>query len=185
MRNPSVSIRAAVRADVPALEEVLRASVLGLGAADYTSEQNASALVYMYGIDTRLVDDGTYFVVEESAVAAPGILACGGWSRRRTLFGGDRYTDRSDELLDPKTEPARIRAFFVRPEAARRGIGRLLMDECERAALREGFRRMELMATLTGIPLYERGGFRAEERTEITLPDGVRFPLVRMTKELD
>lgn len=179
--HPEVSVRLATREDVPALEEVLRASVLGLGSADYTAEQNASALAHMYGMDTRLIDDGTYFAVEDSTGA---IVACGGWSRRRTLFGGDRFSDRSDDRLDPAVDSARIRAFFVRPEAARRGLGRLLMDECERAARREGFRKMELMATLTGIPLYERGGFRAEERTEIELPDGVRFPLVRMTKSL-
>jgi len=175
------SIRVATRADLPVLEEVLRESVLGLGSADYTPEQNASALAHMYGMDTTLIDDGTYFAVEDSDGA---ILACGGWSRRRTLFGGDRFAERSDDRLDPARDAARIRAFFVRPQAARQGLGRLLMDECEKAARREGFRKMELMATLTGIPLYERVGFRAEESTEIVLPDGVRFPLVRMTKEL-
>jgi GNAT superfamily N-acetyltransferase len=175
------SIRVATRADLAALEEVLRESVLGLGSADYTPEQNASALAHMYGMDTRLIDDGTYFAVEDSNGA---ILACGGWSRRRTLFGGDRFAERSDDRLDPAMDAARIRAFFVRPGAARQGLGRLLMDECEKAARLEGFRKMELMATLTGIPLYEHGGFRPEERTEIVLPDGVRFPLVRMTKDL-
>jgi GNAT superfamily N-acetyltransferase len=180
--RPGVSIRAATRQDVPVLEELLRASVLGLGSADYTPEQNASALAHMYGMDTALIDDGTYFAVEDAATGE--ILACGGWSRRRTLFGGDRFADRSDDCLDPATEAARIRAFFVRPDAARRGIGRLLMEECERAARAEGFRRMELMATLTGIPLYERGGFHAVESTELLLPDGVRFPLVRMVKDL-
>lgn len=175
------SIRLATRTDIPILEEVLRASVLGLGSADYTREQLESALAHMYGVDTRLIDDGTYFAVEEDGA----ILACGGWSRRRTLFGGDRYADRSDERLDPSTESARIRAFFVRPEAARRGIGRMLMDACERAARSEGFRSMELMATLTGVALYERGGFRPVEPTSIELPDGVKFPLVRMTKTLE
>lgn len=174
------SIRVATRGDVPTLEEVLRASVLGLGSADYTPRQLASALAHMYGVDTRLIDDGTYFAVEQSGA----IVACGGWSRRRTLFGGDRYADRSDDRLDPATESARIRAFFVRPEAARRGIGRMLMEACEAAARSEGFRRMELMATLTGVALYERGGFHAVEPTSIELPDGVMFPLVRMTKDL-
>jgi len=179
-RMGPLSIRLATPEDVPILEEILRASVLGLGSADYTPEQNASALAHMYGVDTRLIEDGTYFAVEEG----PAILGCGGWSRRRTLFGGDRYADRSDDRLDPAADSARIRAFFVRPEAARRGIGRMLMDACERAARAEGFRSLELMATLTGIALYEKGGFRAIERTEIVLPDGVRFPLVRMARDL-
>ncbi|HYK41379.1 MAG TPA: GNAT family N-acetyltransferase, partial [Thermoanaerobaculia bacterium] len=127
-------------------------------------------------------DDGTYFVVEESGVLRPA--ACGGWSRRRTLFGGDQYADRSDDRLDPAMEAARIRAFFVHPDRARRGIGAMLIRACEDAARAEGFRQMELMATLTGIPLYERAGFVRKEAVELTLPDAVRFPLVRMEKAL-
>lgn len=174
------TVRRATAADLPVLEEILRESVLGLGSADYTREQNAAALAYVYGVDSMLIEDGTYFAVEENG----RILACGGWSRRRTLFGGDQYAARSDDRLDPGTDAARIRAFFVRPEAARRGIGRRLVEECERAACAEGFGRMELMATLTGVALYERAGFHAEERVELRLPDGVVFPLIRMTKVL-
>ena len=95
------------------------------------------------------------------------VIACGGWSRRRTLFGGDQFVERSDDLLDPATEAARIRAFFVDPASARRGVGRMLLDECERAARAEGFRRLELMATLTGVEFYERSGFHAVESTEL------------------
>ncbi len=151
-----------------------------MSGADYSAEQLASALRHLFGVDTRLIEDRTYYVVE----AGGRIAACGGWSRRRTLFGGDQYSDRSDDRLDPETEAARIRAFFVHPDFARRGIARLLLQECERAARAERFRRLELMATLTGIPFYEREGFLALERTDVTLPDGVGFPLARMSRDL-
>ncbi len=173
-------LRAAVLEDVEVLAALLRASVLELGSADYSREQLASALTHLFGVDTRLIEDGTYYVVE--AERKP--VACGGWSRRRTLFGGDQYADRSDDRLDPKTEAARIRAFFVHPDWARRGLARRLLEECERAARAAGFRRLELMATLTGLPLYERHGFRVLEESVVELPDGVRFPLARMTRDL-
>ena len=183
-RPPSASdallLRPAVPGDVEPLSALIRESVLELGGRDYSSEQLASALVHLFGVDTRLIEDGTYYVVESDGRA----IACGGWSRRRTLFGGDQYTDRSDDRLDPALEPARIRAFFVRSHWARRGIGRLLLEQCERASRSSGFSRLELMATLTGVPFYERGGFRAVERTDLSLPDGVLFPLVRMTRDL-
>jgi GNAT superfamily N-acetyltransferase len=154
--------------------------VLGLSGGDYTPEQLASALRHLFGVDTRLIEDGTYYVVE----AEGRVVACGGWSSRRTLYGGDQYAERSDDRLDPAMDAARIRAFFVRPERARQGLGRRLIEECEGAARARGFRRMELMATLTGIPLYERVGFRLVERVDLKLPRGIRFPLARMTKEL-
>jgi GNAT superfamily N-acetyltransferase len=181
MSLTELSVRAAVPGDVEVLNALVRASVLGLSGADYSPEQLESALRHLFGIDTRLIEDGTYFVVE--AEGRP--VACGGWSRRRTLFGGDQYSDRSDDSLDPRTEPARIRAYFVHPDWARRGVGRLLLGECERAARASGFLRLELMATRTGQPFYARAGFRVLERVEIELPDGVRFPLARMTRDLD
>lgn len=173
-------LRAAVPEDVAALSALIRESVLGLGRDDYSPEQLASALVHLFGVDTRLIEDGTYYVVESEGRP----VACGGWSRRRTLFGGDQYADRSDDRLDPATEPARIRAFFVHPNWARRGVGRLLLARCEEAARSSGFRRLELAATLTGIPFYEREGFCVIERTSVELPGGVPFPLVRMTRDL-
>ena len=176
------TIRRAVLEDVEPLRGLIRQSVLGLSGGEYSAEQLSSALTHLFGVDTRLIDDGTYFVVEERG--DPGPVACGGWSRRRTLFGGDQYAERSDDRLDPAAEAARIRAFFVHPRHARRGIGAMLIDACERAARAEGFRRLELMATLTGIPLYERRGFVAREPVDLPLPDGVRFPLVRMEKTL-
>jgi GNAT superfamily N-acetyltransferase len=176
------TIRAAVLEDVEPLRELIRDSVVGLSGGEYSARQLASALTHLFGVDTRLIDDGTYFAVEEPGRRGP--VACGGWSRRRTLFGGDQYAVRSDDRLDAATEAARIRAFFVHPDRARRGIGAMLIEACEKAARAEGFRRMELMATLTGIPLYERAGFARKEAVELTLPDGVRFPLVRMEKTL-
>jgi GNAT superfamily N-acetyltransferase len=173
-------VRKAIPEDIAVLNELVRESVLGLGAADYSPEQLASALRYLFGIDSRLVEDGTYYVVE----AGKRPVASGGWSRRRTLFGGDQYAARADDLLDPQTEPARVRAFFVHPDWARRGLGRLLLLECEGAASRSGFHRLELMATLTGVPLYGRAGFRILTTLELELPDGVRFPLARMVKEI-
>lgn len=178
--DSSIRLRTAVSGDVDELTALIRQSVLELSAGDYSGEQLSSALEHLFGVDTRLIEDGTYFVAESEGRA----VGCGGWSRRRTLFGGDQYADRSDDRLDPRTEPARIRAFFVHPGWARRGVARLLLAECERAARREGFRRLELAATLTGIPFYEREGFTIRERQEVTLPGGVSFPLARMTREL-
>lgn len=174
-------IRAAVPEDAEVLRALIAESVRGLGRADYSMAQLSSALTHLFGLDTRLIEDGTYYVVE----ARGRIVACGGWSRRRTLFGGDQYADRSDDRLDPALEPARIRAFFVHPDWARRGVARRLLAECERAARASGFRRLELMATLTGIPFYEREGFDVLERQELELPNRVKFPLARMARNLD
>ncbi|MDQ2869423.1 MAG: GNAT family N-acetyltransferase [Acidobacteriota bacterium] len=162
------------------MTDLLRASVLGLGAVEYSPRQLASALTHIFGVDTRLIEDGTYFVIEEEGRP----VACGGWSRRRTLYGGDQSAGRSDEWLDPAADPARIRAFFVHPDRARRGYGRLLLEFCEAAARAEGFESMELMATLSGVPLYERCGYTRVESVEVELPDGVLFPLIRMSKTL-
>ena len=175
-----MNLRPAASQDVASLRVLIRESVLGLSGGDYSGDQLAGALEHLFGVDTRLIEDGTYYVVESES--AP--IACGGWSRRRTLFGGDQYADRSDDRLDPAKEPARIRAFFVHPAWARRGVARLLLAECRRAAQSEGFRRLELMATLTGIPFYEREGFSIVERRDLSLPGGVSFPLALMAARL-
>lgn len=180
MTQEALHLRAAVAADVENLAALIRESVLGLSGSDYSPRQLESALLHLFGVDTRLIEDSTYYVVE--AEGRP--VACGGWSRRRTLFGGDQYAHREDDRLDPKTEAARIRAFFVHPHWARRGIARLLLRECERSALASGFRQLELMATLTGLPFYQREGFTVLERQDLELPDGVRFALARMTRDL-
>ena len=174
-------IRPAVEADVPALKTLIDASVMALQAGDYTEAQRRGALGTVFGIDTQLIADGTYFVVETEG----RIVGCGGWSRRKTLFGSDHVTGKDDALLDPDVDPAKIRAFFVHPDWARRGIGSRIMRACEDAAAEAGFRRLELGATLTGVPLYERHGFTPIERIEAPLPSGEALPVVRMGKALD
>lgn len=174
------ALRTARREDITRIEALIERSVRELSTDWYVPEQIESALRHMFGVDTQLVDDGTYYVVEAGDVLA----AAGGWSKRRTLFGGDRWKHEADDLLDPGREPARIRAFFVEPAWARQGLGRTLFETARDAALTERFRWMELMATLPGEPLYRALGFTADERIELELPDGVRVPLVRMTRAI-
>jgi GNAT superfamily N-acetyltransferase len=168
-------------ADLPALAELIPASVRALSRGFYSPEQIESAIRYVFGVDTQLIADGTYFVAQTDLELA----GCGGWSRRSTLFGGDQMKTGPDPLLDPATEPARIRAFFVRPELARRGIGSRIMEACIRAARAEGFRSLELAATLPGEPLYRAFGFEARERIETLLPDGVTVPFIRMSRAIE
>jgi GNAT superfamily N-acetyltransferase len=151
-----------------------------LSRGHYTEAQIEAAVTYVFGVDSELVEDGTYFVVEEDGI----ILACGGWSRRRTLFGGDHYHGRSSGFLDPATEPAKIRAFFVHPDHARRGIGSALLRHCEQETARHGFTRLEMMATLPGVKLYERFGYEGQEYTVYTAPDGTDIPCLPMQKTL-
>jgi GNAT superfamily N-acetyltransferase len=173
-------LRPAMPADIPALARLIDASVRGLQAGDYTAAQIDGALRAVYGVDTQLIADGTYFVVE----AEKSIVGCGGWSRRRTLYGGDRFAGREDSLLDPAREAAKIRAFFVHPEWARRGIGGLILEACESAAAAAGFTRLEMGATLTGVPFYRAKGYAACEELTVPLPGGHSMPIVRMEKAL-
>jgi GNAT superfamily N-acetyltransferase len=173
-------LRQARREDVVSIQSLIERSVRQLGAAWYTSDQIASALRFMFGVDTQLIDDGTYYVAQH----AEHIVAAGGWSGRRTLFGGDQWKHGADAPLDPATEAARIRAFFVDPGSARRGLGRLLFERCLADASNAGFQRLELMATLPGEPLYRALGFAPNERVELALPDGVQVPLVRMSRAI-
>jgi GNAT superfamily N-acetyltransferase len=182
-----ISIRVAVERDVPELARLIELSVRGLQAGDYSPVQLERALAVVYGVDTRLIADGTYFVAEGNDTAESGnrvIVGCGGWSRRRTLYGGDQFAAREDSLLDPATEAAKIRAFFVHPEWARRGIGGMILDACERAAIAEGFHRLEMGATLTGVPFYRVKGYEELERVEAPLGDGLTLPIVRMGKSV-
>jgi GNAT superfamily N-acetyltransferase len=173
------ALRVAERHDIAALEALIPLSTQELQAPYYSPAQISSALGTVFAVDRQLVADGTYFVVED----AGAIVGCGGWSKRKTLFGGDQGRHASeDALLDPGREPARIRAFFVHPRWARRGIGRLILRECERAAAVAGFSSLELVATLAGVPLYAAGGFGAVEHFEIALASGERMPVVRMSK---
>jgi GNAT superfamily N-acetyltransferase len=177
------SLRKAVPGDVPVLETLIEASVRGLQAQDYSPSQIESALASVYGVDSQLIADGTYFVVQPNS-AGGVIVACGGWSKRKTLYGGDVWKAREDSLLDPLTDAAKIRAFFVHPDWVRRGIGTLLLDVCEQAAIAEGFRRFEMGATLSGVPLYRARGYVSLENLGVPLANGESLPIVRMEKRL-
>jgi GNAT superfamily N-acetyltransferase len=176
----ALSIREATLDDVPTLHEVIAESVRGLRGDDYTEEQIEAALDTALGVDTELIRDRTYFVVESDDV----VIACGGWSRRQTLFGADARADRVSALLDPGVDAARIRAFFVRPAWARRGIGRSLLDRCEQEARAAGFGSVELMATLPGRRLYAAFGYLGDERVQYDLGNGIHIDFVPMTKTL-
>lgn len=172
------ALRLAGEGDVAALEVLIPQSVRGLQAGFYSSAQREAALGSVFGVDRELIGDGTYFVVEQ----AGGIVGCGGWSRRSAVFGGDRARLAGDAALDPARDAARIRAFFVHPDWARRGIGRALLYACEAAIVAGSFRKALLVATLAGEPLYAASGYTVEERYEVPLSDSLTLPVVRMVK---
>jgi GNAT superfamily N-acetyltransferase len=174
------NVRAARAADIPAMEALIQRSGIQLSAGFYTDEQARAITRHVFGVDTQLVADQTYFLIEQQG----RLVACGGWSKRSTLFGADHAKQGVDALLDPATEPARIRAFFVEPSAARQGLGRLLLQHCADAAAKAGFHALELAATMPGVPLYRACGFGEVETFELTLPGQVRVALTRMRKDL-
>lgn len=171
-------LRLAASSDVPAIVSLIEASVRRLQANDYSTSQIDAALGTVLGVDRQLIVDETYFVVE----AGGDLVGCGGWSKRATLFGSDHHTTREDRVLDPHREPARIRAFFVHPDWARRGIGSRILEACETAAMAHGFRAFELGATLTGERLFRARGYKPVERVEVPLTNGESLPVIRMTK---
>lgn len=177
-------LRKAVPADIPRLRDVIEASVRGLQAQDYSPAQIDGALKSVYGVDSQLVADGTYFVAEVQEGSSVQIVACGGWSKRKTLYGGDQYAGREDSLLDPAREAAKIRAFFVHPGWARRGIGSLILEACEVAAMEAGFTRLEMGATLSGVAFYRAKGYVEMEDETVPLGNGEVLPIVRMAKEV-
>jgi len=178
----NLELRLATRADIPALGELIELSVRGLERNDYTPEQIEGALGTVLGLDTQLISDGTYFIAEARAACARRLAGCGGWSRRKTLFGSDHARVREPALLDPATDAAKIRAFFVHPDFARRGIGSRILEACESAARAAGFARFEMGATLTGVPLYLARGYQILERMEVPLTNGHTLGVVRMAK---
>jgi GNAT superfamily N-acetyltransferase len=180
-----VHVRKAAAADVPRLREVIEASVRGLQAQDYSPAQIEGALQSVYGVDSQLIADGTYLVAEteKSGATEPEIVACGGWSKRKTLYGGDQYAQREDSLLDPARDAAKIRAFFVHPDWARRGVGTLILEACENAARETGFTRLEMGATLSGVAFYRAKGYATLENLEVHLGNGEMLPIVRMAKD--
>ena len=168
------------------MRELIDASVRRLQSGDYSPAQIDSALRTVFGVDSQLIHDGTYLLVEAVTSGSsddPVIVACGGWSKRKTLYGGDRWRDRQDDMLDPETDAAKIRAFFIHPDWARQGIGTLLLDACESAARAAGFTRFEMGATLTGVKLFQKRGYVGMERLEVPLEGDITLPIVHMVKE--
>lgn len=180
----NVRLRKAVAADVPHLRKVIEASVRGLQAEDYSPAQIEGALGSVYGVDSQLIADGTYFVAEIAEGAVMRIVAGGGWSKRKTLYGGDQYSGREDSLLDPARDAAKIRAFFVHPDFARQGIGSLILEACESAAIEARFRRLEMGATLSGVAFYRAKGYFEIENQNVPLGNGETLPIVRMAKDV-
>ncbi len=175
----ALTIRVATEADLPALRTLMTLAIDRGQAAVLTPAQVAASRAVM-GLDSQLVRDGTYFIVEDDGVP----VGCGGWSRRATLYGGDHSTAlRDPALLDPATDPARVRAMYTHPDHVRRGIGRLVLGRCERAARDDGFGAVELMGTAGGVPLYAACGYAPVERADAEI-DGVTVPLTRMRKPL-
>ena len=174
-------LRKANEADIPAIAALIAHSIRQLGTEDYTPAQIEGALMGAFGVDTSLIRDQTYFVVVTDNGA---LVACGGWSKRRTLFGGDARAERDEGWLDPQVDAAKIRAFFVDPAHVRRGLGRLILEHSEAEAVRSGFSRLEMMATLPGKRLYERCGYTAREPVSYALPGGEQITFVPMWKAL-
>ena len=174
----TIHLRKATKDDIPRLKEIIEASVRGLQANDYSPTQIDAALNSVYGVDTQLIADGTYFV----AGTESEIVACGGWSKRKTLYGGDQFQSREDTLLNPARDAAKIRAFFVHPNWASQGIGAAILKACEDAATEAGFARLEMGATLSGVAFYKAKGYTAVENLEVPLSNGEALPIVKMQK---
>jgi GNAT superfamily N-acetyltransferase len=198
MKRVKIRIRKAVAEEIPVLRELIEASVRGLQAQDYTAAQMEGALETVFGVDSQLIADGTYFVAEakiedagseadktvgvERTGAGWTIAGCGGWSKRKTLYGSDHWTGREDALLDPKCDAAKIRAFFIHPAWARRGIGSRILEACEMAGSAAGFMSYEMGATLTGAKLFGVKGYVVVEKIEVPLKGGISLPVIRMAK---
>jgi len=175
-----VIIRRAKIEERDQIQQLIAVSARQLSREHYTDAQIETAIATVFGVDTDLIDDGTYFVVEIDGELA----GCGGWSKRKTLFGGDQYSSRDAGYLDPESEPAKIRAFFIHPDHARKGIARAILTRCEDEARAQGFRALELMATLPGIEFYKSCGFVDTGNLDLNLTDAVKLELVPMRKEL-
>lgn len=175
-----ISIRVATMEDILELQALIPESARGLSQGYYTPQQIESAIKYIFGVDTQLISDKTYYIAE----AEGQVVGCGGWSKRKTLYGGDQMKAEQDPLLDPEWDAGRIRAFFIHPDWARKGIGRRILEACEKAAKADGFTRMELGATLPGEPLYAAMGYEVTDRFDIPMADGTTLPCAHMKKQL-
>ena len=193
MKHANIHLRLAGPEDVPVLRELIEASARGLQAQDYTPAQIEGALKTVFGVDSQLIADGTYIVAEAEAdsgdragtASAPSglmIVGCGGWSKRKTLYGSDHWTGREDALLDPLQDAAKIRAFFIHPNWARRGVGSMILKACEDAAKSAGFTCYEMGATLTGAKLFGAKGYVAVKPISIPLVNGESLPVIHMEK---
>jgi GNAT superfamily N-acetyltransferase len=193
MTRSSIHLRLAAPEDVAVLRELIDKSVRGLQTQDYTPAQIEGALATVFGVDSQLIADGTYIVAEadsedsgrpeaKNVAAGKLIVGCGGWSKRRTLYGSDHWTGREDSLLDPLRDAAKIRAFFIHPDWARRGVGTLILQACEDAARAAGFTRYEMGATLTGAKLFGIKGYVAVKPISIPLVNGESLPVMHMEK---
>jgi GNAT superfamily N-acetyltransferase len=193
MKHANIHLRLAGPEDVPVLRELIEASARGLQAQDYTPAQIEGALKTVFGVDSQLIADGTYLVAEAEAdsgdragtASAPSglmIVGCGGWSKRKTLYGSDHWTGREDALLDPLQDAAKIRAFFIHPDWARRGVGSMILKACEDAAKSAGFTCYEMGATLTGAKLFGAKGYVAVKPISIPLVNGESLPVIHMEK---
>jgi GNAT superfamily N-acetyltransferase len=179
------SLRPATREDIPTLRRLIDVSVRVLQRDDYSPEQLEVAIGTVYGVDTQLIEDQTYYVIEAVTTDEQRtIVACGGWSMRKTLYGSDAGPGRNAELLDPGRDAAKIRAFFVHPDWTRRGLATRILLKCEHEGYARGFRRFEMGATLTGVPMYAARGYEKEEELEAPLPNGLSLKVVRMVKTL-
>lgn len=183
-------LRLAMPEDVPVLRELIEASARGLQTEDYTPAQIEGALKTVFGVDSQLIADGTYIVAEAPLdqkgsgrrTAEWMVVGCGGWSKRKTLYGSDRWTGREDVLLDPRRDAAKIRAFFIHPAWARQGVGSMILKACEEAARAAGFSRYEMGATLTGAKLFGARGYMAVKPISIPLINGETLPVIHMEK---
>ena len=184
-RESPVQFRHAVPGDIPLLTDLIEKSVRELQAADYSAEQLEGSVGFLFSVDSQLISDCTYFVAEMTIPDGErAIVGCGGWSNRKTLFGGDHAPSREGELLDPQKHAAKIRAIFVHPRWANRGVGSKILAVCETAAAASGFTRFEMGSTLTGARLYGRRGYAECGRIEIPLPNGASFPILLMAKKI-
>ena|SRR6185503_1311510 len=173
-------VRKATLDDREAITELIAASARRLSREHYADAQIEAAIASVFGVDSSLIEDETYFVAEQNGT----LIGCGGWSSRKTLFGGDQFSTRDTARIDPATEPAKIRAFFVHPEHARKGVARALLSICEREAKAHGFGALELLSTLPGIKFYEANGYSPTGNFDLELANGVKIPFVPMSKQL-
>ena len=173
-------VRKATLEDREAITQLIADSARGLSREHYDDAQIEGAIARVFGVDSSLIEDSTYFVAEQDGM----LIGCGGWSRRKTLYGGDQFSSRDTGMLDSTTNPGKIRAFFVHPEHARKGVARAILSRCEREARAHGFAALELMSTLPGIKFYEAHGYSATGDFDLELPDGVKLEFVLMRKQL-